>query len=154
MKKYVAVMTVVLALYFPSSANAQTTAPVPTADAAAAPTTAPAPAPVAAERPRAASKWRVEFDESAKSDGVITFRAWPATGEAVDIDVPVRKGQTENAIARSTRDVFRAKAGKAYHVEIDDGEDVLVKAKGKTGAFGLQLVGSTVKDVDINVERD
>lgn len=104
--------------------------------------------------PRSSNKWRIKFDESSKSDGVITFRVWTTPTTTVDVPVNVARRQTENAIARATRDAFRTALGKGYKVETDDGEDVLVKAKGKTPRFSLALVSSTADDVDIRLHRE
>lgn len=111
-------------------------------------------APADAERPRSSNKWRIVFDERAKSDGTIRFRVWPRGGTPVQVDVAVVDGESENHIAAAARAALRVALGKGYHVEIDDGEDVLVKARHGTGDFGLQLVASTVKDVDIKLRRE
>ena len=112
------------------------------------------PAGPAMTAPRTSNKWRIEFDESSKSDGTITFRVWTQGDTTVDVPVSVRNNQTENSIARATRDAFRTVLGKGYKVETDDGEDVLIKISGKTPHFGLALVGSTAKDVDISLDRE
>ena len=106
------------------------------------------------ERPRGSNKWRIVFDERAKSDGTITFRIWPKDGQPLQIDVPVVDGQSENHIASSARDALKVGLGKGFHVEVDDGEDVLVKARRGTGDFGLQLIGNTARDVDIKLRRE
>lgn len=108
----------------------------------------------AVKPPRASNKWRIEYDESSKSDGTIIFRVWTNGTDVVDVPVAVRDNQSENSIARLTRDAFRKILGKGYKVETDDGEDVLIKATGKTKSFGLALVSSTAKDVDINLDRE
>lgn len=127
----------------PSSPPAPETAPIPAAMPA-----------VASERPSSSNKWRIKFDESSKSDGVITFRLWPGEGEPMDVTVAVRNHQAENSIARATRDALRTRLGKGYQVEVDDGEDVLVKAKGGTRHFGLQVLSSSAKDVDVSLDKE
>lgn len=104
--------------------------------------------------PRTSNKWRIQFDESSKSDGTITFRVWTVGSSFVDVPVSVRDNQSENSIARSARDAIRTALGPGYRVETDDGEDVLIKVKGKTPHFGLALVGSTAKDVDVSFDRE
>jgi hypothetical protein len=50
--------------------------------------------------------------------------------------------------------LLREKLDKAaYTVEVDDGEDVLVKKKGGQPNFNLMLLRNTVKAVRINIER-
>ena len=107
-----------------------------------------------AERPRASNKWRIVFDERAKSDGTISFRVWPKDAPPLQVDVAVLDGQSENHIAKSARDALGVALGKGFHVETDDGEDVLVKARHGTGDFGLQLIGNTARDVDIKLRRE
>lgn len=112
-------------------------------------TTANSPASI----PRASNKWRIDFDESSKSDGIITFRLW-SQGKPIDVPVSVRNNQSENSIARATRDAFRSVLGNGYKMETDDGEDVLVKVSGKMPDFSLALVSSGAKDIDISLRRE
>ena len=105
-------------------------------------------------RPHGSNKWRIEFDERAKSDGTLMFRIWPSGADPVLVEVPVRDGMSENHIAQAVRDAIGARLGKGYHVETDDGEDVLVKSRHGTGDFGIDLVSNTVRDVDIDLERE
>lgn len=124
---------------------------------ASAQTTVGTPATVAApetERPRASNKWRIVFDERAKSDGTISFRVWPKDAPPLQVDVAVLDGQSENHIAKSARDALGVALGKGFHVETDDGEDVLVKARHGTGDFALQLISNTARDVDIKLRRE
>ena len=103
---------------------------------------------------RPTSKWRIEYDNTAKTDGTISFRVVPQGGAPIDVAVTVAAKQTENVVARATRDAFKGALGKAYHVETDDGEDVLVKRSRGTPVFVLELVGSTVDGVKVEVEHD
>ena len=110
--------------------------------------------PPGAKSPRPSNKWRISFDETSKTDGQIVFRIWPKGGQPFEVVVEVKDGQRENSIARSARDAFKLALGKGYGVETDDGEDVLLKAKGKTPNFGLELVSNSAKDVDIDLDRE
>ncbi|WP_421567116.1 hypothetical protein [Stenotrophomonas sp. PD6] len=127
---------------------------IPQAVLAQAPVAAPGTVAAEGERPRHSNKWRIVFDERAKSDGTISFRIWPKDGAPQQVDVAVIDGQSENRIASSARDALRVALGKGFHVEVDDGEDVLVKARRGTGDFGLQLIGNTARDVDIKLRRE
>lgn len=104
--------------------------------------------------PRPSNKWRISFDERAKSDGVISFRVWPGDAPPLQIDVPIVDNLSENKIAATVRDAIGTQLGSAYHVEVDDGEDVLVKARHGTKDFGIELIGNTVRDVDISMHRE
>lgn len=100
------------------------------------------------------NKWRIEISESAKSDGNLLFRLTPKEGTATDVSVAIKDGRSENNVASDVRDALKAALDeKAYKVEKDDGEDVLVKKRsGKD--FSLVLVESTVKAVRVNVEKE
>lgn len=103
----------------------------------------------------ASNKWRIQCSEGAKSDGEIVFRFAPKGGEAFEVAVPIDDGTSENNVARTIRDTFRQKLdAKQFHVEVDDGEDVLVKKKSGAPDFDLEVVSNTVEAVRINLDRE
>jgi len=98
--------------------------------------------------------WRIEVSEGANSDGTIRFVVTPVGAEMVTVEVPINKGRSENQVAQDVRDGFiRALPAGQYQVEVDDGEDVLVKNKSPAPEFSVAMVDSTVKSVRIEVER-
>ena len=110
--------------------------------------------PASAEELKLSNKWRVNVSESAKSDGTILFRVTPKDGTAVDVPVAIKDGTSENHVARTIRDAFRATLDKdEFHSETDDGEDVLLK-KRKGPNFELKFVESDVKAVRIRIEKE
>jgi hypothetical protein len=101
------------------------------------------------------NKWRIEFSEGANSDGAIVFRVTPLGGEAIDVSASIPDGTRENSVASKVRDAFRTQLPEeGFHVEKDDGEDVLVKRRGDTPNFALELVSNSVKSVRIDIERE
>ena len=53
------------------------------------------------------------------------------------------------------RDAFAAKLSpERYSVEVDDGEDILIKKKDGQPDFALELVESNVRNVNIKVEGE
>ena len=97
-------------------------------------------------------RWRIEVSEGANNDGTIRFVVTPVGGELTTVEVPIRKGRGENDVAKDVRDGFiRALPAGVYEVEVDDGEDVLVKAKGSAPKISLAMVDSTVKGTRRNV---
>ncbi len=123
--------------------------------AAAAPATAAAPA-AAAPAPGLSysNKWRLEVHEGANNDGVIRFRVTPKGGAAIDIPVSLKDGRGEDGCAHDIRDAFKNALDKhSYGVEIDDGEDVLVKVH-KGPHIAIELVESTVKGTRVNLDRE
>ena len=101
------------------------------------------------------NKWRIQCSEGAKSAGEIVFEFAPKGGEAFDVVVQIPDGTSENHVARIIRDTLRQKLDAAkFHVEVDDGEDVLVKKKGSEPNFDLEVASNTVKAVRINMDRE
>jgi hypothetical protein len=101
------------------------------------------------------NKWRIAFDSTAKSDGKIVFQLTPKGGQPQVVTVPIASGRTENSVAQDVKNGFKAALDKkGFHVEVDDGEDVLVKRRGKTPDFELKLVESTVTNVRINIRKE
>jgi len=118
--------------------------------AAAAAQAAPAPAPAL----HYSNKWRLEVSEGANNDGVMSFRLTPKDGTPIDLPVALKKGRGEDGCARDIRDAFKKALDKnIYKIEVDDGEDVLVK-KRKGPDFSIQLVESTVKGTRVNIDRE
>ena len=76
-------------------------------------------------------------------------------GEATDITVNIRGGRAENNVAKDVRDAFAASLNpERYTVEVDDGEDVLVKKKSGQPDFALQLIDSSVQNVSVKIESE
>ena len=99
-------------------------------------------------------KWRIEFDGKADNSGVIELSLKPVNGAATSIAVPVADGTRENAVAQQVRDALASTFGSVYQVEVDDGEDVLVKARGGTADFEMAVIRNTVDGIDIELDRE
>ena len=109
---------------------------------------------VADEALKLSNKWRIEVSEGANSDGNIVFRVTPDQGTPTDVSIAIKNGRGENNVASDIKaGLKQGLDSKVYKVEVDDGEDVLVK-KRKGPSFELKLVESTVKSVRINVEKE
>lgn len=109
---------------------------------------------LAADKPSYSNKWRIEVSESAKSDGTLAFRLTPKDGAPVEVNVAIPKGRGENQIAQDISKTFQTTVDKeTYKVEVDDGEDVLVK-KRKGPDFALELVNANVESVRIRIEKE
>lgn len=113
---------------------------------------------VAAATPAAplklSNKWRIEVHEGANNTGTLLFRVTPDKGTATDVLVNIKKGRSENGVATDIKDTFKkALDPKVYHVEKDDGEDVLVK-KRKGPNFEVKVVESTLKGTRINIDKE
>ena len=116
-------------------------------EAAAAPATPAAPL-------KLSNKWRIKVSEGANNTGTLLFRVTPDKGTATDIVVNIDKGRSENGVAADIKNTFKkALDPKVYHIEIDDGEDVLVKRK-KGPNFEVKFVESTLKGTRINIHKE
>ena len=100
------------------------------------------------------NKWRLQCSGGADSDGVITLRITPKGGAPTEVAVAIKDRAGENAVARAIRDALKAQVGDRYKVETDDGEDVLVKKRGRQPDFEIAVVSNTVKGVHITRDRE
>jgi hypothetical protein len=108
----------------------------------------------ATDAPSLSNKWRIECNHVADNDGTISFRVTPEAGTPVDVNVNVKKGAGENHVAHNIRDAFKATLDEAeFHVEVDDGEDVLVK-KRKGPNFALEITNNTVTGTRLQLEKE
>ena len=111
-------------------------------------------APAASPDLKYSNKWRIEVKEGANNDGVARFRVTPQGEAAIDVTVNIKDGRSENGVARDVKNTFKAALdAKRFHVEGDDGEDVLVKKKGGPD-FSIVLVESTLKGTHFDLERE
>jgi hypothetical protein len=102
-----------------------------------------------------ANKWRIELDGQALKTGDMQFRVTPRQGESVDIVATIKSGRAENNVAKDVRDAFAAKLSpERYSVEVDDGEDILIKKKDGQPDFALELIESSVRNVNIKIEGE
>lgn len=101
------------------------------------------------------NKWRLQFSGGANSDGVITLQFTPKGGEPIVTETPIKKGTGENSVARAVvKSLKKQLPSKQFHVERDDGEDVLVKRKLGAPTFSFKVLSNTVKGVRINPDKE
>ncbi|HLF31165.1 MAG TPA: hypothetical protein VI566_09085 [Xanthomonadales bacterium] len=101
------------------------------------------------------NKWRLQCSGGANSAGVITLQFTPKGGEPIVTETPIKKGTSENGVAKALVKSLKAQLPKdAFHIERDDGEDVLVKKKWGAKSFDFKKVSITVKGVRINPQHE
>ena len=101
------------------------------------------------------NKWRLQFSGGSDSDGEIVLQLSPEGGEEITIHIPVPADESENSVAKIVTAVLREKLpSDAFHVERDDGEDVLIKKKWGAANFDMTVVSNSVKNVRINPDRE
>ena len=100
------------------------------------------------------NKWRITVREGANNTGTLLFRVTPDKGTATDIVVNIDKGRSENGVATDIKNTLKkALDPNVYHVETDDGEDVLVK-KRKGPDYEVKLVESTLKGTRVYLDKE
>jgi hypothetical protein len=101
------------------------------------------------------NKWRIKVDGKADADGSVVFRMTPKEGVPTDVAVPMQKGMSENQAAQAivaAFDLYLPKDG--FRSERDDGEDVLLRKAGRTPDFALEIVSSTVLNLDLKLKKE
>jgi hypothetical protein len=101
--------------------------------------------------------WRVEFNHQADNDGSIVLRIAPIEGggDPVDVETKIPNGTTENKVADLVVASLKATLGtKNYRIGTDDGEDVIIRKRGKTRNFELTLVSTTLTGLEIKVKHN
>ena len=101
--------------------------------------------------------WRIKFNHQADNDGTIVLRIAPVEGggDPVEVETKVPKGTSENNVAELVRDSLKATLGSDnYRVGTDDGEDVIIKTRGKTKKFELTLVSTSLTGLVIKVKHN
>ncbi len=100
--------------------------------------------------------WRIKFNHQSDNDGTIVFRIAPVDGAPpVDVEVKVPAKTTENNVADLVSAALKATLGsEAYRVGVDDGEDVVVKTRGKTKKFELTMVSTSLTGLEVKVKHN
>ena len=100
------------------------------------------------------NKWRLQCSGGADSDGRIVLEFTPVAGQPMRATVQIHEGRTENGVAQDINAALRAQVGARYNVEVDDGEDVLVKKKRGEHDFMLTIVENSVQGVRLNPDEE
>ncbi|HKJ17910.1 MAG TPA: hypothetical protein VJ984_11205 [Xanthomonadales bacterium] len=101
------------------------------------------------------NKWRIQFSGKANSDGSIVITLTPIGGEPITAEVAVENNTGENGVAKTVVKGLKAQLSRdLFHIERDDGEDVLIKKRHGTANFDLEIVSNSVDGVRINPEHE
>lgn len=101
------------------------------------------------------NKWRLQFSGKANSDGTIVFSITPVGAPPMTAEVNVKNNTGENGVAKRVVKVLKVQLPKdQFHIERDDGEDVLIKKRRGTEDFDLEIVSNSVKGVHINPDHE
>jgi len=100
------------------------------------------------------NKWRLQFSGNARSDGMLVLAITPNGGETATIEIPITDGTRENRVARNVRDALKTAIGEDFKVEVDDGEDVLVKRRFGRARFNVTVVSNSIRGVRLNLDQE
>jgi hypothetical protein len=101
------------------------------------------------------NKFRLECSGGADSVGVVTIVVTPDGGEPIETLTELKKGTSENHVAKAIVEALKAQLPKdQFHIERDDGEDVLVKRRAGEHRFRIAVISITAKGVRINVNKE
>ena len=95
------------------------------------------------------------MSEGANSDGEFVFHVTPKGGQTQVVAVKVDNGESEDHVARTIKNAFKKQLDTSkYDIEVDDGEDVLVKKDLTEPRFALEVISSTVKSVRLRLQKE
>ena len=100
------------------------------------------------------NKWRLQFSGDAESSGTLVLAITPQDRNSRRIEVAIPEGTGENRVARTVRDALRQAIGEDFKVEVDDGEDVLVKRRLGRPRFNVAVVSNDVDGVRLNLDQE
>ncbi len=99
--------------------------------------------------------WRIVFNHVTDNDGTLVLRIAPIEGAPIDVEIKVPAKTTENNVAELVRDSLKATLGSDnYRIGVDDGEDVVVKKRGKTKNFELTMVSTSLTGLEIKIKHN
>jgi len=105
--------------------------------------------------PKPSGNWRIAFDHRSDVDGTIVFRIAPINAAPIDVEVKVPANTSENNVAELTSAAIKASVGSEnYRVGVDDGEDVVIKKRGKTKNFVVTMVSTSLTGLEIKIGRN
>lgn len=100
------------------------------------------------------NKWRIRFENSAKSDGTLVFRMTEKNAEPIIVNVAIKNGTGEGNASDAVKSTLRKAFPKNFKVEGDDGDHVLVKHNFTEGRFSLELLSNDVKKMKVKLSKE
>ena len=101
------------------------------------------------------NKWRLQFSGKANSDGEIVLHLTAADEEPFVGHIAIENNTGENGVAKAVVKALKVQLPKdRFHIERDDGEDVLIKKRHGTPDFDVEIVSNSVEGVRITPDRE
>jgi hypothetical protein len=108
-----------------------------------------------AENPDTSNKWRVQVAGESTADGVVLVRLSEIGNVIAEIPVTVPKHSDKKGVAQRIRDSLNGSLdANRYTVEVDDGNDVLVKAREDVKDFELAIVRNTADGTKVTADKE
>jgi len=99
--------------------------------------------------------WRIEFDSRSDNDGTVVLRIAPVDGTPTDVEIKIPANTSENNAAELVSASLKASLGsEKFRIGVDDGEDVVIKKRGKTKNFELTMVSTTLTGLQIKIKHN
>jgi stress-induced morphogen len=93
---------------------------------------------------KVADNWRLQVSGGSWNGGTIVMQFVENGSDVIEVTITIPKFTGENKIARLIRDQLKKGLPKdRFKVEVDDAEDVLVKARGGTRPYEIRIVSNT-----------
>lgn len=99
-----------------------------------------------------ANSAKILIQGKAKGDGQIKVAVIPTGGEKKEVSVTVAKKMPNEDIARDLAKELKVALGEAYDVDHYDPDKIKISAKDGKATFKIELGGSTVKGVSIEIK--
>lgn len=107
------------------------------------------------ESPDTSNRWRLQAGGESTADGVIVVRLSEIGAVVAEIPVSVPKHTAKKGVAERIRDSLNAALeGDRYKVEVDDGEDVIVKAREDVKDFEIAIVSNTADGIEVKLDKE
>jgi molybdopterin-binding protein len=101
------------------------------------------------------NKWRMEFSGDAETDGTMVVQVMTVGAVIAEVPVQIAGGTSENLIAERVNQELKLNLpADAYDVEVDDGEDVLIKRRDNVADFEVRVLSNSVRGVRIDLEHE
>ena len=99
--------------------------------------------------------WRIEFDNRSDNDGTLVLRIAPIEGAPTDVEIKIPANTSENNAAELVSASLKASLGsEKYRIGVDDGEDVVIKKRGKTKNFELTMVSTSLTGLQLRIKHN
>ena len=98
--------------------------------------------------------WRLQCDGAAASDGELVIVVTPDGGTPEEVVVAVGRADSENQVAHKALVALQQAAGSNYSIEMDDGEEIVVRQRDGVELFEIAVARNTVDGVSVEFDPE